>query len=258
MELAFCSVCLHRHSLDDMLRIASGCGYTALELIAIPTWIHVDLSNIESNTLQANIKEHGMKLIALYPGGVDTSSDAAIEKCVAYIRKTIDVAAELGVQRLVFTGSERDDRLDAAIEAYQSLVPALEKSGITLCLENHYKNQLEFPEDYERVFDKIDSPNIGMTIDTGHYTSSKVDVFDLIDRFGQRIGHVHLKDHIGTKSVAIGSGKTDNAGILKRLYSVGYRGYISLELEVEDYDHIEHYVAEAKEIIEGYITDARG
>lgn len=256
MQLSFCSVCLDKHPFEEMLRIASGSGYTALELIAIPTWIHADLASIKPSALQGKIREAGMELVALYPGGVDTSSEDAIESCLAYIRRAIEVAEELGVERLVFTGADGHEKHERAIEAYQTLLPDLERAGVRLCLENHYNNQLEYIEDYERLFRKIDSPHVGMTVDTGHFTSSGVDMMALIDRFGDRIGHVHLKDHIGTTSVAIGQGETDNRGVLRKLHSIGYDGYVSLELEVKDYENVERYITEAKTTIEGYIAEA--
>ncbi len=260
MKLAFCSVCLENHSFEEMMTLASGNGYRALELIAIPDWIHVDLRHTQPNELKAKVEAHGMELVGLYPGGVDTASDATIEKCLAYIRKTIGVAKTLGVERLVFTGADREEgkesRLEAAIEALSSLVPALEDAGVTLCLENHYRNQFEFPENYERLFETIASPNVAMTVDTGHFTSSQVDLLKLVDRFGERIRHVHLKDHIGTQSVAIGHGETDNRGFLKKLNQSGFDGYVSLELEVKDYENVERYIAEAKGLVDGYIAAA--
>ena len=67
MQLAFCSVCLEKHPFDAMLRVASKHGYRALELIAIPGWIHVDLKKIEPGELQSEIAKYNMELIALYP-----------------------------------------------------------------------------------------------------------------------------------------------------------------------------------------------
>jgi len=258
MKLAFCSVCLHKHPFEQMLSIASHAGYRDLELIAIPTWIHVDLNKMSPNELEKAVSAHGMKLIALYPGGVDTQSDETIAKSLNYIQRAISTASELGVSRIVFTGSHREEPLDAAIKAYRTLVPYLQAANVTLCLENHYNNQIEFPEDYEAIFKAIDSPNVGMTVDTGHFTSSQVDIPALIDRFADRVRHVHLKDHIGTQSVMIGKGRTDNPGILRRLHQKGYTGYISLELEVADYENSEAYIAEAKSLIEGYIAKAEG
>ncbi len=256
MKQAFCSVCLERHSMDDMLRIASQCGYKALELIVIPGWIHANLREIEPEALLEKIKSYGMDLIALYPGGVDTSSAENIAENLAYIRHTIEVAHKLEVKKMVFTGADGHEHHERAIQAYRTLVPYLEEADVTLCLENHYNNQLEFPEDYERLFHAIESSYIGMTIDTGHYTSSQVDILALIDRFHSRVGHIHLKDHIGTQSVAIGRGETDNPAILKRLHHYEYDSHISLELEVRDYENVETYVAEAKELIDGYIASA--
>ena len=79
-------------------------------------------------------------------------------------------------------------------------------------------------------------------------------MLDLIRRHGDRVRHVHIKDHIGTRSVPIGTGETDNLSVIRALISKGYDGYLSLELEVEDVENIDRYVADAKQIMEGWLT----
>jgi sugar phosphate isomerase/epimerase len=51
---------------------------------------------------------------------------------------------------------------------------------------------------------------------------------------GARIRHVHIKDHVGTRSVALGAGETPNRAVLDRLRDRGFDGYASIEVECED------------------------
>ena len=55
-----------------------------------------------------------------------------------------------------------------------------------------------------------------------------------IRRLGKRVFHVHIKDHIGTESVALGDGQTDNVGVIAALREIGYAGHLSVELELHN------------------------
>ena len=166
------------------------------------------------------------------------------------------MAQEMGVQRIVFTGQGRDTApLRTAIEGYKQLADYVTGKNVTICIENHYRNQIEFPEDCRQVFDAVDSPQFGMTIDTGHFTSSQVDFVAMVDEFGHRIKHVHVKDHIGTESVPLGKGETDNAGLISRLRRLGYDGYLSVEVEAKDHENNPRYAAEARPYLEALIEE---
>ena len=80
-----------------------------------------------------------------------------------------------------------------------------------------------------------------------------MDVYKVIENYADRIYHVHLKDHIGIQSVPFGKGEVDNAGYIKALKDVGYEGYLSIELEVEDVENAPRYVEEAKNLIESFM-----
>ena len=64
-----------------------------------------------------------------------------------------------------------------------------------------------FLSDYDAIFDAIDSPQVGITLDSGHFHSANVDWRQVIDRYTDRILNFHVKDHISIQSVALGAGE---------------------------------------------------
>ena len=100
-------------------------------------------------------------------------------------------------------------------------------------LENHTGNNLETIEDYETIFDAIDSPNIGLCLDTGHFEGSGIRLAKVVERLQSRTFHVDLKDcnafGQGHKTVAFGKGTTDFEAFLSQLMETGYQGYLVIE-----------------------------
>lgn len=258
MQICCCSICFRDCNLDEMLSCVAEAGYETLELVAIPGWLHLDIREVPAKELGEKLKANGLKLGALYPGGVKCSSDQAYAESISYIKRAIDYAEELYCRRIVFTGAGRDKApLSAAIKGYQELAQYLSGRDVVICLENHYGNQIESPEDYEEIFRNVDSDNFGMTLDTGHFTSSGVPLAGLVDAFGEKIKHIHVKDHVGRVSVALGKGDTDNAGLIRDLYRTGYEGLLSVELEVQDVENLHGYASEALGYLQGLIDAAR-
>ena len=257
MQICCCSICFRDCNLDDMLSRVAEAGYEVLELIAIPGWMHLDLREMAAKELGEKLEANGLRLGAIYPGGIKCSSEQAYAESISYIKKAVDYAEELCCKRIVFTGAGRDQALlSAAIKGYQELAQYLSGRDVVVCLENHYRNQIEFPKDYEEIFLNVESDNFGITLDTGHFTSSKVPLVGLVDAFGEKIKHIHVKDHIGTLSVALGKGETDNAGLIRRLHRIGFDGLLSVELEVQDAENLHRYAREALRYLQGLVAAA--
>ncbi|MEW6357973.1 MAG: sugar phosphate isomerase/epimerase [Planctomycetota bacterium] len=255
MKLATSTVCYSKVSLDEALNRTAAAGWQNLELVAVPGWCHFECGKDDTAMLKDLLAKYGLKLVALHAGGIKCLSAKEAKKSVAYFEECMLVGAELGADRLVFTGSRRDQggSLDNAIEGLKVLEGMLDVHDFQICIENHYRNWFETMEDYDALMAALTHPRMGITMDTGHFTSSKVDMMAFIERFGDRVKHVHVKDHIGTQSVAIGAGETDNVAVVNALAAKGFDGYLSLELEVKDKENTDAYVAEAREIMEGWV-----
>jgi len=241
------SVCLRGRPLEDVLRKHAEIGFTRLELIALGDGWGIDLTDWGAERLADVLARHGQKLIALYTRPVDVRSEEGFRESLDYVRHGIDIAEALQCTRIVFPPLRPREGYDYGrlAEGCRILADYIGRRDIVIALENHHEWPLSYPQDYERLFAEVDDPRIGITMDTGHFTSSRVDMVDFVDQFAGRIKHVHLKDHVGTRSVAFGKGETDNAAVIRRLRAVGYDGYASVELEVRDRENTERYLAEA-------------
>ena len=254
IELACATCCLWDWSLDRILPTYRSLGYRAVELAALSADRHLDVTAWDAPRLRALLDAHGLALAAVYPAPVNTMTAPDYDRSMAYVRRAIDLAADVGCRRIVFTPihfpREAVDYPRIAAACLE-LAAHVGDRDVVICLENHHNFPLSTADDYERLFAHLgDDRRVGITVDTGHFTASGVDVPALIDRWRDRVYHVHLKDHVGARSVPFGAGRTDNAAAVARLRAVGYAGYASVELEVEDKSETVRYLADAKEYCE--------
>jgi sugar phosphate isomerase/epimerase len=191
-------------------------------------------------------------------GGGDRNS---ITKDVAHKLRLMQAARELGVTRIGATGCARgtEGGLEAIITVLHEIAPAAEELGIEIGLENHANNNLENIEDYQRIFAAIDSPNVGIWLDTGHFDAANVDMDDLIDRLHTRVNHIHVKENQGKGKTAFtrfGQGTTDNYHVIDRMLEKGYSGFITVELSPQqDTSTIFDDLVIARQMFEQYISD---
>lgn len=236
MKIAASSCCWWQHSLKDGIRLAAEAGFTAYEPLMFPEEIfdlHGDLRKITPSHLITLLSAHGLTLAALHVAAIPTTPPARYRACIDYNKRAIDVAGETGCNLVVVGGPDRaSEPFFPFLKALEELELIIHGTSVRIALENHYGNWIQFIQDYEHIFDYLDSPNIGITLDTGHFTAADVDPEAVAYRFGvEKIFHVHVKDHIGTQSVPLGTGVTNNIGMAKVLKTLGYAGYLSQEIE---------------------------
>jgi len=106
-------------------------------------------------------------------------------------------------------------------------------SDITVCIENLSENA----EQMAPIFDAL--PSLNLTLDLGHaqLLSDKNTSFGFIEKFPDRIRHIHLHDNLGGDSqtddlhLPVGKGVVDFDAIFPRLNQIGYSGTMTLELK---------------------------
>jgi sugar phosphate isomerase/epimerase len=166
------------------------------------------------------------------------------------------VAAETGCNLVVVGGPTRaTEPFFPFLKALAEIEPQLRGSQVRLALENHFGNWIQFIQDYEHIFDYLDSPQIGITLDTGHFTASEVDPEAVARRFGAKVFHVHIKDHKGQHSVPLGTGHTNNRGTVRALREAGYAGYLSQEIECGEGPAADRAAAEGIHYMRGLIQE---
>ena len=220
----------------------------------VPQWIDAD----KINKLARDAGLEGMTEV--YAAGIVTDSPQAAE---AYVRNRLvhsfHLAERLHCPLVVFSGGKRQEGgLEASIAGVKALLPLIEDMPVRMALEPHYRSQYQSAEDYDVIFAAIDHPQVGITVDTGHFHSAGVDIPAFIQKYRDKIFNAHLKDHVGTESVPIGKGEINLKRIFEALDEIDYQGPIALELEVRDAENLPKYVAEAYPYLKHLILEVTG
>jgi sugar phosphate isomerase/epimerase len=87
------------------------------------------------------------------------------------------------------------------------------------------------------IFKQCDVPNMGVVLDTAHIHATKEYLELAILKFGKYIKLVHLSDNDGTQAYHLmpGKGTIEFDKIIKRLKSIGYSGYVIVDISgIED------------------------
>jgi sugar phosphate isomerase/epimerase len=167
--------------------------------------------------------------------GTSFGAEGNIVKDVTHKLWNMHAAKELACKRVKFTGAGRgkEGGLDAVIACLKELAPAAEEMDVLILIENHANNNIEFLEDYERIFEKVDSSHVGMCMDNGHFDASNVKLMDVVEKFHSKILHIDLKDteKFGVhKVVNYGEGVTQNDAVIQKMLEYGYEGYLLIEM----------------------------
>jgi len=158
-----------------------------------------------------------------------------------------------------------------AADAISACLPYAADRGITLILENHYKDDFwEFPEFAQQMdvfcllVDAIQHPNFGVNFDPSNTYLAGEDPLELLRRVSHRVVTMHASDRYlaegtledlrreegGATGYAkrlrhgeIGKGLNDYDAIFSELKRVGFNGWISIEDGVDGMDQLARSVA---------------
>ncbi|KQS78988.1 myo-inosose-2 dehydratase [Rhizobium sp. Leaf384] len=121
--------------------------------------------------------------------------------------------------------------------------------GLTLAYHHHLMMVAETFDEISMIFDAA-APSVGLLLDTGHAAAADFAYPRLIERFGDRIVHIHLKDVRAPVLAAVrdrdlsfnegvrsgmftvpGNGSLDFAPLERFVRESGYRGWLVIEAE---------------------------
>jgi len=139
--------------------------------------------------------------------------------------RSFDRLMELRGEEPALEGYTDDDAFGWCIASIEKCLPKAEECGVVLALENHW-GLSRTPEALLRIVDAIDSPWLGILMDTGNFLD---DPYDKLEKIAPRAVFVQAKTYYGG-----GEWYTldlDYKRIAWILADVNYSGYVSLEFE---------------------------
>ncbi|EON78288.1 C-compound, carbohydrate catabolism [Lunatimonas lonarensis] len=216
-----------------------------------------------------------------------THPDAGFrEKEIAKQKHWVDMTHVLGGSYCrVLSGQKRpelsiDEGVKLAADSIMACIPYAAERGITLILENHYKDDFwEYPEFaqqmdvFTKLVDQIDHPNFGVNYDPSNTFLAGEDPIELLRKVSHRVVTMHASDRYlksgtiedlrkeegGAVGYAkrlshgeIGKGLNDYDAIFAELKRVGFDSWISIEDGVDGMDQLERSVAFLKKKIAVY------
>lgn len=91
------------------------------------------------------------------------------------------------------------------------------------------------PEDYQRLFEGLNSAYIGYTPDAGHIMMGGMNVLNTFEKYREWIKHVHFKDASSNMAwKKMGTGEIRFVEIVKYLKATHYSGWIMMEEETDE------------------------
>lgn len=208
---------------------------------------------------------------------------------IAKQKRWIDMTYTLGGSYCrVLSGQRRpelsiDEGVELAAKCIEACLPYAQDHGITLILENHYKDDFwEYPEFAQKMdvfcklVERVHHANFGVNYDPSNTYLAGENPIDLLKKVSRRVVTMHASDRYlkegtiedlrkeegGATGYArrlshgeIGKGLNDYDAIFSELKRVGFNGWISIEDGVDGMDQLERSVRFLRKKIGEYWQD---
>ncbi len=208
----------------------------------------------EDNAYLQKLKKHAfvngiaMTCLSIHQGFV-TPDKEELKKHVDHTNNCIELAYKMGIPCLrlntgrwntiksfddlmknrgiepILPGYTEDDGYKWCVDGIQQCLKKAEECGVLLALENHW-GLGSTPEGMIRIQDTVNSPWLGLLMDTGNFLE---DPYDKLKMIAPRASFVQAKTYYGGGEWY--SLELDYDRIVKILKDVNYHGYISIEFE---------------------------
>lgn len=238
--------CFYQQSIFDCLERIRESGFSMIEVCFSPS--HLDYHDTIAVKRAANrVEKLGMETYSFhapFAHGLDISSpDAAQrERALREILCAVEAAAVLQVHYFVIhpgpevsldlPREERLLRMEHAVDQLNRVAARCHELGIKCVLENKLPHLLfGKTSDILWILDALDSPEVGVCLDTGHAALSG-DLRNLLHKLAGHLRMIHAHDNNGhgDDHLPPGDGRIDWETLLRDLSAGNFRGALILEI----------------------------
>jgi len=277
MKLGVVSAILDKSTFEEVIDFVAENDMECVELACWPKGkaerrysgvCHIDVEELDDekvNYIKEYTKLRNVEIssLAYYPNTLDED----LEKRQVYINhllKLIEASSKLGINMVTtFIGrvptKTVEENLETVKEVWTPIIKHAEKFNVKIGIENcpmlftndewpGGQNLMTSPANWRKVFNLLDSPNLGINYDPSHFIWQQIDYIKPLYEFKDKIFHVHYKD------IKVYKDKLDDVGIMatplqymspklpglgdvnwgkyvSALTDIGYTGYTCIEVE---------------------------
>jgi inosose dehydratase len=222
--------------LDHMASVAAQSGFAGIEPEFVMLGGYLNPARAAEALEAAGIGLSAVAYAAEWRGVEETPAERAeADRVIALLQQF--PGARLVLVQLPF--SDRADlarRQHNAIACKNAVARRAIEAGLrpTVHPNSPPGSSFRTAEDYEVLLEGLD-PDVGFTPDVGHIANGGMDPLETIQRYRDRVDHVHFKD-IGADGrwAPTGEGRIDFPAIVGYLRDSGYSGWIVFEDESVD------------------------
>src|SRR5262245_16512560 len=229
---------------------------------------HLDVNGLtkaQADDVNALCARYGVSISGLgyYPNPLDLDPVVS-KKCVDHLKKVILAAKQLGLKNVnTFVGRDWtrtvDENWPRFLKIWKPLIDFAEDHTIRVGIENcpmsfgrdewpGGKNLATSPVIWRRMFNDIPSDYFGLNYDPSHFVLQFMDPLSPLREFNDKLFHLHAKDveircdrlnEVGAFAFPKqwhtpripGFGGVNWAQFMGRLYEIGYKGPLCIEVE---------------------------
>jgi D-psicose/D-tagatose/L-ribulose 3-epimerase len=264
--LSLCHETFKGMSFPDAIRAARRVGYTGIEVTtAALSDDPASLSASRRKELRSVLESEGVTYVGLHrllstPKGLHlTTPDEAVRRRTwDYLRRLIDLAADLGPGAVMVLGASRErsttggasvrDAVSRLTDGLAAVAPPARDRGVTILLEPlapRLSDVVNTVAEAVAIVEAIGSPSISSMFDTHNAPAETLPHGEVIRRNIRHLRHVHLNEMDGRHP---GAGDYDFRPVLQALRDVRYGGWVSVEpfdftpggerVAKDSYDHV--------------------
>jgi sugar phosphate isomerase/epimerase len=236
-----------KYPIENVIEDAARLGFDGVEIL------HRQMAEESTgylNKLKRMAFVNGLDLymLSIHQDFVDPDADKR-QKDIEHTKHTIDLAHQMGIPAIRLNtgrwntirsfddlmkaggdeppieGHKDDDAFQWVIDSIEKCLPHAEERGVVMALENHWGLSTK-PDNLLRIYKAINSPWLGMNVDTGNYVG---DPYPQMEQLAPYADIVQAKTYYGEGVwYTLDLDYKRIAGILRK---AGFRGWISLEME---------------------------
>ena len=144
------------------------------------------------------------------------------------------------------------DRWDSFVGGANQIARAVrDATGLQTVFHHHCAGYVETPSEIDYLLTHTEPDLLGLCLDTGHYAFGGGDPLEALQRYGDRVRHVHFKDfspEIAREArrqgwdyfqsiregvfCELGKGNVDFPAITNHLQAVDYKGWVVVEQDI--------------------------
>jgi sugar phosphate isomerase/epimerase len=205
---------------------------------------------VDPRAICRELERTGLKVVGhtAYYLPLESPFEEVRQGAIAEFKRCLEIFGEVGAKWMnVHPGRytpmhPRSFFIERNLQSLRELMPTCERTGVGIMIEN-------IPGDFndvQQMSELLDPmPELGLHLDIGH---SNLMVphntgCELIERYGNRLAHVHIHDNKGGHAdlhLPLGTGSVDTAAHVAALKRAGYDGTITLEVFSPDLHFLDY------------------